>query len=133
MRGRLSALALRRVRVVQTGTTAKQAPAIDADMATESLTLDGVDVLADTQSADTTVSAVNAGGPTVIRDSTITHTATGGGAALYARGPLTLQRSTIVHGDADAGLRAARLQPDRCAERRDRLVDPARRSQRGAL
>ncbi len=103
LRSRLAALSLRRVRIVQTGVTPKQAPAIDADMAAQALTLDGVEVLADTQTADQAVAAVNAGGPAIVRDSTITHTATGLSAALYARGPLTVLRSTIVHGNADAG------------------------------
>lgn len=103
VRSRLDALSLLRVRVVQTGATPKQAPAIDADTSAQSLTLDAVDVLADTQTGDTAIGAVSAGGPAIVRDSVITHTATGDSAALYARGPLTLLRSRISHGQADAG------------------------------
>lgn len=102
VRSRLDALSLLRVRIVQTGTTPKQAPAIDADTA-QALTLDAVEVVADTQTPDSTIGAVNAGGPAVVRDSVITHTAVGDSAALYARGPLTLLRSRLSHGQADAG------------------------------
>ncbi len=106
LRSRLTRLAVRRVRIVQTGAapgTPKLAPAIDADAADAELTLDRVAVLADTQTADAAVGAVNTGGSLVVRDSTIAHTATGASAALYARGPTTIQRSTITHGEADAG------------------------------
>ncbi|HMS61596.1 MAG TPA: hypothetical protein PKD63_04890 [Solirubrobacteraceae bacterium] len=103
LRSRLDALSLLRVRVVQTGTTPKQAPAIDADTSAQALTLDAVDVLSDTQTGDAAMGAVNAGGPAVVRDSVITHTATGDSAALYARGPLTVLRSRLTHGQADAG------------------------------
>jgi hypothetical protein len=98
LRARLSALALRRVRIVQTG--AKQAPALDADAAGLTLTLDAVEILADTQTTDGAVGALNAGGPLTIRDSTITHTAVGDSAAVYARGPTLIQRSTLSHGSA---------------------------------
>ncbi|MCU0257467.1 MAG: hypothetical protein MUF56_00390 [Solirubrobacteraceae bacterium] len=98
LRARLAALALRRVRVVQTG--AKQAPAIDADAGGLALTLDAVEVLADTQTTDSAVGALNAGGPLTIRDSAITHTALGDSAAVYARGATTIERSTLTHGSA---------------------------------
>ena len=112
LRSRLASLMLRRVAVVQTGVTPKQAPAIDADVASESLTLERVSVVADTQAADGAVGAVNAGGPTVVRDSTITHTSVGDSAALYARGPLTVERSTIAHGDANLGYAVRVVNPD---------------------
>jgi len=112
LRSRLGSLTLRRVAVLQTGLAPKQAPAIDADLATESLTLERVSVVADTQAADGAVGAVNAGGPTVVRDSTITHTSVGDSAALYARGPLTVERSTISHGDANLGYAVRVVNPD---------------------
>lgn len=103
LRSRLTALALLRVRLVQTGAAPKQAPALDADVSTQTTTLDGVEVTADTQTGDAAIGAVNVGGPATVRDSRITHTAAGAASALYARGPLTVLRSRITHGDADAG------------------------------
>ena len=133
LRSRLGALTLRRVAVVQTGGAAKQAPAIDADLAAESLTLDRVSVVANTQAADVAVGAVNAGGPTVVRDS---HHHAHLGRRLRrrsTRGPLTVERSTIAHGDANLGYARAGRQPDVCTADRHRLLRAARRPQRRAV
>ncbi len=103
LRSRLAKLSLTRVRIVQTGAAPKMAPAIDADASSSELVLDGVEVVSNTQTVDNAIGAVNVGGPLTMRDSTVTHTSTGDSAAVYARGNVTIQRSTISHGDANAG------------------------------
>ncbi len=103
LKSRLASLTLRRVRIVQSGPPAKQAPAIDADTSYADLVLDAVSVEADTQTGDASIGAIDSGAHLTIRDSTITHSSTGNAAAVYARGPVTIQRSTITHGNANAG------------------------------
>ena len=65
--------------------------------------MDAVEVLANTQAGDPAIGAVNAGGTLTIHDSKITTTAVGDTAAVYARGNTTIQRSLLVHGEANAG------------------------------
>ena len=103
LRSRLAKLTLTRVRVLQTGVQAKLVPAIDADATGSELVLDQAEVLANTQAGDPAIGAVNAGGTLTIRDSKITTTAVGDTAAVYARGNTTIQRSTLTHGEANAG------------------------------
>ena len=103
LRSRLAKLTLTRVRVVQSGAAVKEQPAIDADALSAELILDGVEVLANTQTIDSSYSAVNVGGPFTMRDSTITHTSNGDSSAVYARGNVTILRSTISHGEANLG------------------------------
>ncbi len=103
LRSRLAKLSLTRVRIVQSGATPKMAPAIDADASSSELILDAVEVLSNTQTPDNAIGAVNVGGPLTMRDSTVTHTSIGDSAAVYARGNVLIQRSTISHGEANAG------------------------------
>jgi hypothetical protein len=103
LRSRLAKLSLTRVRVVQSGATPKLAPAIDADASSSELVLDQVEVVSNTQTPDNAIGAVNVGGPLTMRDSTVSHSSIGDSAAVYARGDVTILRSTITHGDANAG------------------------------
>ncbi len=104
LRSRLGRLTLTRVWVLHThGPLGKMVPAIDADDASSELVLDAVNVLADTEPYDTSIGAITAGGPLTVRDSRIVHTSTGDSAAIFARGDVTIQRSTITRGDANAG------------------------------
>ena len=65
--------------------------------------MDAVEVLANTQAGDPAIAAVMAGGTLTIHDSKITTTAVGDTAAVYARGNTTIQRSLLVHGEANMG------------------------------
>ena len=58
---------------------------------------------ADTEAYDTAIGAVTAGGPLTIRDSTIRDITPGATATVVARGDVTIQRSTITHGEVNAG------------------------------
>lgn len=103
LRSRLAKLTLTRVRVLQTAPQAKLVPAIDADATGSELVMDAVEVLANTQAGDPAIAAVMAGGTLTIHDSKITTTAVGDTAAVYARGNTTIQRSLLVHGEANMG------------------------------
>lgn len=103
LRSRLAKLTLTRVRVLQTDAQAKLAPAIDSDASGSELVMDGVEVLANTQTSDPAIGAVNVGGPLTMRDSIVTHTAPGDSAGVYARGNTLIQRSLITHDEMNAG------------------------------
>ena len=104
VRTRLARLSASRVRVIHTyGPNGKAVAAIDAGSPSAELVLDGVDVSADTEAYDSAVGAVTAGGPLTIRDSTIRDITAGATATVVARGDVTIQRSTITHGEVNAG------------------------------
>ena len=80
-------LTLRRVRVVQTGRPAKQAPGDRRRRDRLGARAGRCRVRREQQAGDAAIGAVNAGGPPSIRDPKITTTSVGDSAALYARGP----------------------------------------------